>query len=74
MIVCNCNALNERKVDEAIEAGAKCWREVQAFHGCVPDCGSCEQEITDRLSGTDLDTMPGKQEPPSSVGFLVAAE
>ena len=49
MIVCNCNALNDRKIDDAIEAGAKCWREVQAHHDCTPQCGACECEITERL-------------------------
>jgi len=74
MIVCNCNALNERKVEDAANAGAKTWLDVHHFHGCVPDCGSCEEDITQQIQSKKLGNLPNRRTPPASQGFLTAAE
>lgn len=47
MYVCNCNALNEKQVKSAVDAGATKWTDVHEFHGCAPQCGSCGPEISE---------------------------
>lgn len=44
-----CNALNERKVDEAIAAGASSVGRIYKCHGCVPKCGKCIPTMRERL-------------------------
>ena len=41
MFVCICNAINERQVTEAVDAGAGSALEVYAHWGCAPQCGKC---------------------------------
>lgn len=41
MIICLCNGINEAKVDEAIEAGARTPIAVHFHHGVQPCCGQC---------------------------------
>lgn len=45
MYVCICNGISDSQVKEAINAGAKRWNDVHAFHGCEPCCGKCRFEI-----------------------------
>ena len=54
MFVCNCNAIRLRDAAEAIEKGAKDWREVHARIGCAPSCGKCETELTEMISTEGL--------------------
>ncbi len=49
MIVCNCNGLNEEKIDKAITSGACHWKEVYEFHGCSAQCGKCVGLVCSRL-------------------------
>lgn len=50
MYICNCNALNDRQIQAAIDAGVKNWMDVHAYHGVVPQCGSCGSEISAMLN------------------------
>lgn len=45
MIVCICNALNEARINSAIQAGACTVAEV--YNGCAatPRCGKCRTDI-----------------------------
>lgn len=53
MIVCNCNGINERKVQAAIDAGATRWKDVHAHYGCKPQCGQCQCEIVEAIAARD---------------------
>ncbi len=50
MYVCICNAISDRKVKEAIDAGASNWIDVHVHNGCQPNCGQCECEIFDFIN------------------------
>ena len=49
MYVCICNAINERKVDEAIAGGAQSVSRIYKHNGCVPKCGKCVPLMRERL-------------------------
>lgn len=49
MYVCICNALNDRKVDEALSGGASTVSDVFKHHGCSPRCGSCINHVRDKV-------------------------
>ncbi|MBM85462.1 MAG: hypothetical protein CMM47_05515 [Rhodospirillaceae bacterium] len=53
MYICNCNALNDIQVRAAISAGARQWREVHAYYGFKPQCGSCGNEISSLINSAD---------------------
>lgn len=53
MIVCICNRLNEKQVDEAIGAGRRCYADVLDFHGHAPRCGQCRSHIEESLGRCD---------------------
>ena len=50
MYICICNAMTDRQVGGAIEAGAATWKAVHAYHGYSPNCGKCECEIFDKIA------------------------
>jgi bacterioferritin-associated ferredoxin len=56
MIICNCNALTESHVKAAVDAGARRWSGVHAYHGCEVQCGSCGVEITDCIAARRKET------------------
>ncbi|MFN4087515.1 MAG: bacterioferritin-associated ferredoxin [Alphaproteobacteria bacterium] len=60
MYVCVCNALNERKVAEAIAMSPGSVARVYKHHGCAPQCGKCVPVMRDmvRQAGS-----PGAPEP-----------
>ena len=41
MIVCVCNRINCKSVRNAVDAGARSPKAVQAHHGCKFQCGKC---------------------------------
>jgi len=45
MIICSCNALNDKAVRQAIAAGASRPREVYSGCGCEAQCGNCTATI-----------------------------
>ena len=49
MYICICNAINERKVDEAIARGAQSVSRIYKHNGCVPKCGKCVPLMRERL-------------------------
>jgi bacterioferritin-associated ferredoxin len=54
MIVCCCNAFNDRAVDAAISEGARSVAQVYKTLGVAPRCGTCKDVIrgliNDRLA------------------------
>lgn len=52
MIVCICNHINDRKVREAHEAGARKAKDVFKRCGTKPQCGTCV-----RFMQADLDKL-----------------
>lgn len=57
MFVCNCNAITESEVHEALEAGVERWHDVHEFHGTEPCCGKCECEIRDMMRAKSAPEM-----------------
>ncbi|WP_142850031.1 bacterioferritin-associated ferredoxin [Telmatospirillum sp. J64-1] len=49
MIVCVCNNLNEKKVNQAIGAGACSAAQVFKHTGTRPQCGRCLTHMRDML-------------------------
>ena len=49
MVVCVCHNINDRKVNEAITAGAKTPREVLNHYNCSFKCGRCIPMMYDLL-------------------------
>ncbi|MEM9225806.1 MAG: (2Fe-2S)-binding protein [Pseudomonadota bacterium] len=66
MIICVCRNLNEKKVREAVSAGARSPKEVQAHHGCKFNCGQCRCAMGEVIADTLDDAPVG--------GQLLAAE
>lgn len=50
MYVCICNAINERAVKDAIDAGASKASDIYRANGCAPRCGQCVPEMQKALS------------------------
>ena len=57
MIICICRNLNEKKIRDAVSAGARSPKEVQAHHGCKFNCGQCRCAMGEVISDT-LDVAP----------------
>ena len=45
MIVCFCHGINERALDNVIDAGASSVREIGDACGAGTDCGSCANRL-----------------------------
>ena len=45
MYVCICNGINDGRIRQAIEDGARTAREVYRALGCRPQCGQCVLEV-----------------------------
>ncbi|MGE4535265.1 MULTISPECIES: (2Fe-2S)-binding protein [Halomonas] len=41
MYVCICKGVSDHRIRQAVEEGARSWREVQAETGCGTQCGKC---------------------------------
>lgn len=41
MYVCVCRAVNESAIHQAVEAGARSFRDLSFHTGCGTQCGSC---------------------------------
>ncbi|MBF8222705.1 MULTISPECIES: (2Fe-2S)-binding protein [Halomonadaceae] len=41
MYVCLCKGVNDRAIRDAVEEGARSWREVRERTGCATQCGKC---------------------------------
>ena len=50
MIICMCRRLNDKAVQEAVDAGARSPDCVQAHHGCTFNCGKCRMTIGEMIS------------------------
>ena len=49
MYLCICNAISDRRVRDAVAAGARDWVAVHAHAGCEPNCGQCATDISDEI-------------------------
>jgi len=49
LYVCICNALNERKVREAMASCPGSVARIYKHHGCVPQCGKCVPVLRDMV-------------------------
>ena len=52
MYVCICNAITDRQIREAAEAGASDLWELQAQLGVASNCGSCKETASEILRET----------------------
>ncbi len=52
MYLCICNAISDRRVHEAVAAGAENWVDVHAYAGCQPNCGQCADDITAEIDNS----------------------
>lgn len=41
MYVCLCKGVTDHRIRQAVEEGARSWREVQRETGCGTQCGKC---------------------------------
>ena len=64
MIVCVCRNINEKAVEKAVDSGARKARDVQAFHGCAFNCGTCKPTIDAIIAQKTQDNQ----------SFILAAE
>ena len=49
MIICLCNNISEKEIDEAISRGSSKVADVYEALGCKPQCGSCMDYIKDMI-------------------------
>ena len=63
MYLCICNAISDRRVRDAVAAGARDWVAVHAHAGCQPNCGKCAADISDEIikPAADLRTPPAPE-------------
>ena len=50
MIICLCNNVSEKEIDEAISRGSSKAADVYEALGCKPQCGSCMDYIKDKIA------------------------
>lgn len=50
MILCSCANINDRKVREALAAGARTLADVQVELGVAMGCGRCRDAVTDEIA------------------------
>ena len=49
MIICLCNNISEKEIEDAIESGSTKATDVYDALGCKPQCGSCMDFIEDKI-------------------------
>ena len=49
MIICLCNNISEKEIEDAIERGSTKITDVYNALGCKPQCGSCMDFIKDKI-------------------------
>ena len=49
MIICLCNNLSEKEIEDVIERGSTKASDVHDALGCKPQCGSCIDHIKDKI-------------------------
>ena len=49
MIICLCNNISEKEIEDAIERGSTKITDVYNALGCKPQCGSCIDSIKDKI-------------------------
>ncbi len=70
MYVCICNALNDKKVDDALSQGATTVSDVFKHHGCSPRCGSCIDHMRTKVGGASQLQATASKSP----GLAIAAD
>ena len=56
MIICLCNNISEKEIEDAIERGFTKATDVYNALGCKPQCGSCKNFIKDKILVKSNDT------------------
>ena len=49
MIICLCNNISEKEIEDAIERGSTKAADIYNALGCRPQCGSCMGYIKDKI-------------------------
>lgn len=49
MIICLCNNISDKEIEDAIERGSTKALDVYKALGCKPQCGSCTDYIKDKI-------------------------
>ena len=49
MIICLCNNISEKEIEDAIERGSTKAIDVYNALGCKPQCGSCMDFVKDKI-------------------------
>ncbi len=70
MYVCICNAINERKLDDAVSSGATSVSAVFKHHGSTPRCGSCVNHIREKVNVASQ----SQSEPEQNMHLAIAAD
>ncbi len=58
MYVCICNAITEKQIRKAAEAGVRDLWGLQAELGVATNCGACKEMASDILRKTTTDARP----------------
>ena len=56
MIICLCNNISEKEIEDAIERGSAKAIDVYNALGCKPQCGSCINFVKDKILVKSNDT------------------
>lgn len=70
MYACICNAINDRKVSEAMAGGASSVADIFKHHGCAPRCGACVSHMRERF----VDASQSQLASPSLTDLPLAAD
>ncbi|MCO6415528.1 (2Fe-2S)-binding protein [Siccirubricoccus sp. KC 17139] len=60
MIVCLCNALTDRQLEQAVAQGARRPREVYAACDCKAQCGTCTRMVLGMIRDAVLQPAAGE--------------
>jgi bacterioferritin-associated ferredoxin len=63
MYVCICKGVSDHRIRQAVEDGARSWRDVQVETGCGTQCGKCaclgkrvtRETVVDEMRGAAAD-------------------
>jgi bacterioferritin-associated ferredoxin len=76
VLVCLCHPTTDRDVDSCIQSGARSVEAIGAMCGAGTGCGSCRDELRERLDragfGGEPDDPQGAATPRGCAGGLVA--
>lgn len=68
MYVCVCNTISDRRIREAVAAGADNFEALQQELGVSTCCGCCESEVRELLGEQSRTANPARHRQPALVG------